>query len=355
LKYGENQSISRFIPSGNLLEFYEGINYTRQGNSLAYCFLLPRLTEGKVAVDYVVDSLEGYISRITELYPPKDEYLEAQKNHSLGNLAIAYLMSGDIVKSTECILKYLGAFPSDSEAHFIAREILKLKENKTLRNAIESGSRKESVEEYEAPDWLLDGISALQTLGDISSKGHAGIEEEASLIPTIDAKLLENLVLQFVEFKSVARKFEYITFRDAQGLRPDIGLTHVNDEQIVVSVIGAEECPVSEYYPWLEIYYESPQLFQYQIPTRYLVDSVGLRRFLSLIFETYQDIELEVVPIGTSKPKIRTFFPVNKRVTELSPLESNYVRGTSQNYTPRAFFGFTRELSDESPIEFDWF
>jgi hypothetical protein len=348
LRYGEDESISRFVPIGKLLEFYERIKYARQGNSLAYCFLLPRLAEGKLTVDYVVDSLEEYINTITEIYPLKDEYLEAQKTHAFGNLAIAYLISGDLEKSTQHILKVLNDDPSNGEGHFIARDILKLKENKTLRNAIESASRKETVEEYEAPSWLLGAINALHELGDKSS-------DESSVAPTIDSKLLENLVLQFVEFKSLAKKFEYITFRDAQGLRPDIALTHVNDEQIVVSLIGADESPVSEHYPWIESYYEGPQLYQYRIPTRYLIDSFGLRRFLSVIFETYQDIELELIPVGASRPKIRTFFPLAKSVTGPSPLESNNSKGTSQNYTPRAFFGFTRELSDEAPIEFDWF
>jgi hypothetical protein len=355
LSYGEDQSISRFVPIGKLSDFYDRIGYTRQGNSLAYGFLLPRLAEGKLAVDYVVDSLEGYIEIISQKYPPKDEFLEFEKIHALGNLAIAYLISGDLAKSSEYILKVLNDAPSDSEAHFIAREILKLKESEKLRNAIESASRKEKIEVFDAPSWLLIAINALHTLGNKSSKDIAGLDDEASVIPTIDAKLLENLVLQFVEFKSLAKKFEYITFRDAQGLRPDIGLTHLNDEQVIVSLIGAEESPVSEHYPWLEIYYEGPQLFQYQIPTRYLIDSVGLRRFLSVIFGTYQDIELELVPIGTSKPNIRTFFPVTKRATGPSPLESSNSKGTSQNFTPRAFFGVTRELSDESPIEFDWF
>jgi tetratricopeptide (TPR) repeat protein len=348
LRYGKDESISRFVPIGKLSEFYEKIEYHPDGNTLAYSFLLPRLAEGKLAVDYVVDSLEEYIEIISQRYPPKDEFLEFEKITALGNLAIAFLISGDLEKSSQYIRKVLNDDPSDSEAHFIAREILKIKENETLRSALDNASRKETIEVYDAPHWLLVAINALHTLGDKSS-------DESSVEPKIDSNLLENLVLQFVEFKSLAKKFEYITFRDAQGLRPDIELTHLNDDQIVLSLIGAEESPVSEHYPWLESYYEEPQLFQYSIPNRYLVDSVGLRRFLSVIFETYQDIELELVPIGTSRPKIRTFFPVTKRVTGPSILESNKSKGTSHNSTPRAFFGFTRELGDESPIDFDWF
>ena len=356
LRHGEDQSISRFIPIGKLSDFYDRIGYThRQGNSLAYGFLLPRLAEGKLAVDFVVDSLKGYIDIISQVYPPKDEWVESEKRTALGNLAIAYLISGDLAKSSEYILKILNDAPSDSEAHFIAREILNLKEDKTLRKTVEGASRKETIGVYDAPSWLLGAINALHTLGNKSSKGHADREDDTSNLHKINTKLLDNLVLQFVEFKSLAKKFEYITFRDGQGLRPDIGLTHLSDEEILVSLIGAEESPISEHYPWLEIYYEGPQFFEYQIPSRYFIDSVGLRRFLAVIFETYQDIELELVPIGNSKPRIRTFFPITKRVTGPSPLKSNNSKGTSQNHTPRAFFGFTRELSDESPIEFDWF
>jgi hypothetical protein len=355
LRYGKDESISRFVPIGKLLEFYEKIEYHSDGNTLAYGFLLPRLAEGKLAVDYVVDSLEGYIEKISQKFPPKEEWVEFQRITALGNLAIAYLISGDLEKSSEYVLKVLNDAPSDSEAHFIAREILKIKENRTLRDAVESASRKENIEVYDAPSWLLGAINALHTLGDKSSKGIAGLDDEASVAPTIDAKLLENLVLQFVEFKSLAKKFLYIAFRDAQGLRPDIELTHLSDEQILITLTETEESPISEHYPWLEIYDEGPQFFEYQIPSRYLIDSVGLRRFLAVIFETYQDIELELIPIGNSKPKIRTFFPVTKSATGPSPLESSNSKGTSQTYTPRTFFGFTREVSDESPIEFDWF
>jgi hypothetical protein len=340
-----------FTPIGKLPKFYEALSYNGSGNSLAYGFLLPRLAEGKVSVEYVVNSTERFIKTISELYEPDNVLLREERTIASGNIAIAYFMHGDFVKSSKYVMDVLSVDPSNSEAIFIANEILKLQEDETLRDALKVPVTAASSEVYDTPTWLLGAIDELHSLSDKSKAVRSSGIDDGAIEPAIDAKLLDDLVLQFVELKNLAQKFKYIMFRDADGLRPDVGLTYVNDDYLEVMVIGAEENPVSKHFPWLDSFDESSN-FEFDIPKSYFRDSVGFRKFLSAIFDTYQRLELELVPVGETKLKIKTFFPITKKVPapppvtnivrQVAPLDYKRPVESPPTYAPRPMIGFSQ-------------
>jgi hypothetical protein len=340
-----------FKPIGKLIKFYEAIGYNGAGNGLAYGFLLPRLAECKVSVEYVVSSIEAYLEMISGFYEPDNDFVKHETNTASGNIAIAYFVHGDFVKSSKYVMDVLSVDPSNSEAIFIAKEILKLQEDETLRDALKAPVTAASTEVYDAPTWLLGAIDELHSLSDKSKAVRSSGIDDAPIEPTIDAKLLDDLVLQFVELKGLAQKFKYIMFRDADGLRPDVGLTYVNDDYLEVMVIGAEENPVSKHFPWLDSFDDSSN-FEFDIPKSYFRDSVGFRKFLSAVFDTYQRLELELVPVGETKLKIKTFFPITKKVPapppvtnivrQVAPLDYKRPVESPPSYAPRPMIGFSQ-------------
>jgi hypothetical protein len=126
--------------------------------------------------------------------------------------------------------------------------------------------------------------------------------------------------------------------------------------------IGTDEAITFSAYPWLQGFTENPGIIEFEFPTAFFEDEVASRAVLEEVFDTYNSLELEIVPLGGSRPKIRTLFPVAKKEVKkaVQPIAAAAAAGvvgaTATTYTTRFFYtSSSSEDSEQDSSSFDWF
>ena len=325
---------------GDLRGFMERFDYNGSPNSLAYSFWLPRLAEGKLSLSALEKSLHGMAD---------EEGIIAE-----GNLSLANLMHGNFEKAEELALSVLKAEPENCEAVYVLESLAEVAMRPKLREVAQRARSASDFEEYSPPAWLTDAVANLAGGTRTSSaKTQAQVAEE----------FLDKLTEQFIEFVRVIDKLEFAQFFDAEGIRPAVSINPNGDGNVGLFVFSPDRITFRDF-PWLapENIYDDIQ--EFDLPRAFFADQRKLASLLADIFEFYNQIEIEIAPLGYSIPKIKTLFPVAKKAPPVNPGLAAAAAGVgvaaagagSATYTPKFFFAArTEEVSTEEPPSFDWF
>lgn len=325
---------------GDLSDFKNSFDYNGSPNSLAYSYWLARLSEGKLSLG----ALEGSLQWLTDV-----EGVIAQ-----GNLSLANLILGKFDEAEALALSVLKAEPENSEAVYVLENLANLAKKPKLLEAAKKARLASSFDEYSPPSWLADSVTNLAA---------AITPALANTDTRVSEEFLETLTEQFIEFVRVLDKLEFAQVFDAEGVRPAVSINPNGDGNVGLFVFSPDRITFRDF-PWLapENIYDDIQ--EFDLPRAFFADQRKLSSLLADIFESYNQIEIEIAPLGYSIPKIKTLFPVAKKAPAVNPGLAAAAAGVgvaaagagSATYTPKFFFAArTEEVSTEEPPSFDWF
>ena len=297
----EEHSESGLIHVSALPEFLRKSQYDGSPNTLFWSFWGAQLASGKIPLPLALEPLT-YAAQLSE-----EEELIAR-----GNMGLAYLVVGDYLKSKECFDYVLAKEPSNSEAIFGLQVIAKLNSDNRLKEQVDKHAKEYPGAEYPAPEWLIQAIDNKSSQG----KSQSQKQEEGEAKVDVDPGLLEKLVLQVVEFARITLESGFAaSFEDAEGLRPWVQMLDYGDDSVCFNIGSPERIRFPEM-PWIE---PLPDDEFEGVTTMYLVDRAALRKgpqlemFIGRIFESYNDIVLEIDIAEGRVPRMKTYFPVAKK------------------------------------------
>lgn len=306
----EEHSESGLIHVSDLPEFFKRGTYNGSPNTFFWSFWGAQLASGKIPIPLALEPL-NYAAQMNE-----EEQLIAR-----GNMGLAYLVVGDYVKSKECFDSVLAREPSNSEAIFGLQAIAELNSDNTLKDQVSNHAREYPGAEYPAPKWLI------QTIDNKSSQGNLQSQEQEDSAIKVDVlpELLDKLTLQVVEFARITLESGFVaTFEDAEGLRPWVQMLDYGEDSVCFNIGSPEQIRFPEM-PWIE---PLPDDELEGVTTMYLVDRASLRKgpqlemFIGRIFESYNDILLEIDIAEGRVPRMKTYFPVAKKPKQSKGLSS---------------------------------
>ena len=340
----EEHSESGLIHVSDLPEFFKRGTYDGSPNSLFWSFWGAQLASGKIPVPLALEPLI-YAAQLSE-----DEQLIAK-----GNMGLAYLVVGDYVKSKECFDSVLAKEPSNSEAIFGLRAIAKLNSDNRLKEQIDKHAREYPGAEYPAPEWLIRAIDNKSS----QDKSQSQKQEGSALKVDVHPELMEKLVLQVVEFARITLESGFAaTFEDAEGLRPWVQMLDYGEDSVCFNIGSPERIKFLEM-PWIE---PLPDDELEGVTTMYLVDRASLRKgpqlemFIGRIFESYNDIVLEIDIAEGRVPRMKTYFPVAKKPKQSKGLSSvaPAAAAAGAGYTGGYAVSFEEEQQESDFGEFDF-
>jgi hypothetical protein len=328
------------VASGSLGEFKEQMDYNGSPNSLAYSIWLEALSDGRVSLSALEKLLKSDAANNSE-----EEGLIAK-----GNLALANLMSGQFKEAESLALEVLEKQPDNSEAVFILEALDSILNKLVHSQRCKTARALKSFEVYEAPVWLTNAVERLATRSELDKSHHSQPSE-----------FIAKTVKQFAEFAKSIDKVEFINLRDPEDIRPWVAVSPSSQGRLSL-MIGTEEAVTFAAYPWLTGYSDGPGVVEFEFPTSFFEDETASRKILEEVFDTYKDLELEIVPLGGNRPKITTLFPVAKKEVKkaVAPIAAAAAAGvagaTATTYTTRFFYASSSsEDSGQDSSSFDWF
>jgi hypothetical protein len=324
--------------TGELLEFMEAQNYNGSPNTLVYNCWLERFAKGAISMA----ALEGALVGLTG-----EEEIIAR-----GNLSLANLIQLNFDEAEKLARSVLQDDPGNSEAVYVLDHIARLAKKPELLELTKKAREQADFRAYSAPSWLMEAVISIDS----------GLKVKPPLPgPKLDNELLGKLVDQFKEFVRVLDKLEFVTVSDAEGLRPWVQMWTLDSSEVALS-IGSSEPITFTNFPWCEPSTTEYDTLEYSLPISLFADPIKLSSFLGDVFESYNELEIEIEPKGHSAPRMKTYFPVVKRSANLNPglaaaagVAAVGAGTAAATYTPRFFFAATSETQAEEPPSFDWF
>lgn len=316
------------VSAHNLPDFMDAIDYNGAKNSLAYGFWLKGLGEGRVTSDRIQELLKGVEG--------EEETLIAK-----GNLALAHSLLGNNQEARKLAHEVLAEDPNNSEAAYIVTH--------TSGSDSHHGANVHSEEyaalaaKYSAPDWLAKALT-----GEGSS---SNIDQSSA------PEILPPLLAQFKEIAKVIDKYEFFQFHDLEGIRGAVWISPGRPNTLLIGMSDSDKGYLHEF-PWVPNDSGYDDILEIEIPREVFDDENVATRLLSEIFDTYKNLELEVVPLGNTRSKINTYFPVRKVGAPPVPAskpEAGPVHRAGSNYQHRFVIGMTRQFGDDVDSGFDFF
>lgn len=325
---------SGVLQVGDLVEFKKKFNYNGSPNSLAYSHWLQRLSEGKIRLSVLESALQGLSD---------EEEVIAE-----GNLSLANLMLGNFEKAEDLAMSVLKAEPENSEAAYVLESIARLANKPKLLEVAKKTKSLPDFDEYSPPKWLAEAVKTL-------AKGTKPTSSSAEV--RISEELLEKLTEQFIEFVRVIDKLEVATVNDAEDLRPWVQITSAGSDEVTL-VVGTPERIEFTDFPWFEPANSDPGYLCYVLPRKFFSDKPKVSSLLADVFESFNEIEIEIEASGNSVPRIKTLFSLKK--PDLAAAAGVVAAATAgvaaTTYTPKFLFAArTEEVQSEEPPSFDWF
>lgn len=325
--------------TGCLGEFMEQHDYNGSPNSLAYSFWLESLSQGKLSFS----GLESMLTDSLRESTPEERLI------AKGNLALAHLVLGQLPQAESNALEVLSSDQGNSEAVYILEAVDSLARKATHSQRCKATRALATFKEYIPPSWLQAGVENLRTGITAQRTGEAEPSEFIALVSK-----------QFAEIARSIDKLELVNVTDPEDLRPWVAVSPAGEGRLSL-MIGTDD-PISfREFPWLQAYTENPGIAEFEFPKSFFEDESVSRKILEEVFDTYNNLELEITPLEGSRPKIQTYFPVLKREAKkvVPPIAAAAAAGvvgaTATTYTTRFFYSSSSEDSQQDTSSFDWF
>lgn len=337
---GTNQK-AEMIPAlfESLLAFNRGRNYNGSWNSYVYGFLLPGLAEGRVSLGLIEETL-GFIES------------EAERTIALGNLALANLVIGKFAEAGHLTLAMAeSASASDEslfehcmpEAFFLGESLASLTGDTSVLDKLDDLSKGRAFPKYKTPAWLDVALSSLakprSLEADVSSR-ISNRETNLDLIHAIES--------QMRELMPVLQDFEFIQLHDGENLRPSVSLSASEGNMVCIIVTTKDKRGLPSF-PWLRDDSKYEDVVEYWLSRDFFIDGMAKTRFLTELFDTYNRVELELVPLASTSVKVRTILPIRPpQQVQIAAPSKNTTGPSSGGYSgPRFVFGLTRDISED--------